>query len=328
VKLDSLATSIDTDDYETLGDWLNPVETVLLDDQVAPDAFSEIMAQPSPAHQRQLEELVDRLPRFPIFSEVEREVFVRIVQEIDVARFDTGEIILSEGERGDAFYLIAHGSARVVKTGFDAESVDLATLTAGDFFGEFAYLAGTPRSASVVAAEPLEVLRFTRRALATIEQNYPEVRKTLEAFYHARLAQTMAKLSPIFRAIPEEYHADLIQRMRHVLAQPGEVIIRQGDDARSLYFVLAGEVMVEVTADGKTVDVAHLTAGHFFGEIGLLTGKPASATCTALQETRLYELAGDEFRRVAEQFPEVLDRVANIATLRLAENRRRLAAMI
>ncbi len=68
-----------------------------------------------------------------------------------------------EGARGDAFFVILEGQARVVRRG---RTVD--TLWPGDFFGEISLLDGGPRTASVIAATPLRCLLLLRKEFAEV----------------------------------------------------------------------------------------------------------------------------------------------------------------
>ena len=77
---------------------------------------------------------------------------------------------------------------------------------------------------------------------------------------------------------------------------PGEVIIRQGDEADNFYVI--GEGTVEVTqtqADGQSVVLRQMGPGEFFGEIGLLSGVPRTATVTAKSDGTLVVLGRNAF---------------------------------
>jgi len=63
-----------------------------------------------------------------------------------VMLFDSGEVIVPEGEEGLGFYFITEGRVRVLRNG-----EEIGTLGAGDFFGEVSLLEGTVRNATVIA---------------------------------------------------------------------------------------------------------------------------------------------------------------------------------
>ncbi|MGE5227950.1 MAG: cyclic nucleotide-binding domain-containing protein [Planctomycetaceae bacterium] len=68
-----------------------------------------------------------------------------------------GDVLVRQGDVGDAFYVVASGRAEVVQDG-----ASLADLGPGEFFGEIALLEDVPRTASVVAKTPLRVFRLDR----------------------------------------------------------------------------------------------------------------------------------------------------------------------
>jgi len=79
--------------------------------------------------------------------------------------------------------------------------------------------------------------------------------------------------------------------------QPDEVIIRQGDPADNFYVIAEGEVEVTQTeAEDPTARVLRrLGRGQFFGEIGLLSRVPRTATVTAVSGGSLVVLGKEEF---------------------------------
>jgi CPA1 family monovalent cation:H+ antiporter len=78
--------------------------------------------------------------------------------------------------------------------------------------------------------------------------------------------------------------------------EPGQVIIRQGDPADRFYVIGDGEVEVTQASDGPApVVVRRMGEGEGFGEIGLLSGSPRTATVTALGRGTLVALDGPDF---------------------------------
>jgi CRP-like cAMP-binding protein len=71
-----------------------------------------------------------------------------------------GQVILSQGETGDYYYLIRSGRARVTRGVGDGKSVNLAELQAGQGFGEEALISGEPRNATVTMISDGELMRL------------------------------------------------------------------------------------------------------------------------------------------------------------------------
>ncbi|MPZ48323.1 MAG: cyclic nucleotide-binding domain-containing protein [Dehalococcoidia bacterium] len=108
----------------------------------------------------------DTLASVELFRDIEKndlETLAKIVVERD---FKQGDVIVKEGEPGLAMYIISRGKAEVVKGAGGSEQV-IATLGAGDFFGEMALFDDSPRFASVRAVEDTDCLVMSKWDLKT-----------------------------------------------------------------------------------------------------------------------------------------------------------------
>ncbi len=83
----------------------------------------------------------------------------RVAAAMQPAAVQAGEAVVSEGDVGDAYYAIVSGSAEVIRG-----TQRLRVLGPGEAFGETSLLRDLPRTASVVAIEPLELRRLERAA--------------------------------------------------------------------------------------------------------------------------------------------------------------------
>ena len=103
--------------------------------------------------ERAINRLADTPPAAGDPSAIDTETYKALTELADkmlAENYNERDTIIREGDPGDKFYLIRHGTVEVI-AGADAEVV--ATLGEGDFFGEAALLTGEPRNASVVAKD-------------------------------------------------------------------------------------------------------------------------------------------------------------------------------
>jgi eukaryotic-like serine/threonine-protein kinase len=91
----------------------------------------------------------------------EVEGFLQGGGRFDRLSFPTGARLVRQGEEGHEAYIIVRGRCAAHKR-VEGERIDLREMGPGDVFGETSVLTGEPRSATVVALEPLEVLLVTR----------------------------------------------------------------------------------------------------------------------------------------------------------------------
>ncbi len=83
--------------------------------------------------------------------------------QLQRAHFREGELIIKQGEIGDKFYIIESGKVEVLREESNGSRQLLATLGAGDSFGEIALLKKTRRTATVRSLEPVDVVMFARK---------------------------------------------------------------------------------------------------------------------------------------------------------------------
>jgi CRP-like cAMP-binding protein len=102
------------------------------------------------------------LARCPLFVGVLPEDLRDVARHLRRRRFRRGEVIFHQGDPGDALHIVASGSVKIALPSAEGEEAIIATIHAGDFFGELALLDGAPRSATAAAVEVTETLSLPR----------------------------------------------------------------------------------------------------------------------------------------------------------------------
>jgi CRP-like cAMP-binding protein len=100
-------------------------------------------------------DLIRRVPLFAMLTPTQAEV---LSNTVDKRRFKRGELIVEQGKKCDALYIILAGRARVVVTDRKAREVILATLQPGDYIGEMSLIDREPHSANVEAEVQTDAL--------------------------------------------------------------------------------------------------------------------------------------------------------------------------
>ncbi|HEX4532816.1 MAG TPA: cyclic nucleotide-binding domain-containing protein, partial [Rhizomicrobium sp.] len=97
---------------------------------------------------------------------------------------------------------------------------------------------------------------------------------------------------------------EIMEMLRAQSVAPGGVISVKGEPATAIYFIIAGEVQVQVN-DRKL----RMGAGDFFGERALLDETHRRATVVAIRPCRLLVLSAEDFNTLGEKYPKLLERV-------------------
>jgi len=100
--------------------------------------------------------------------------------------FQPGEMIFSEFEPGDNFYLIQSGQVQLVKLIGDIEKT-LDILQPSEMFGEMAILENSPRSASAIALDTVKVLEFNSQNFEILMQGNPQIALKLLKMFAKRI---------------------------------------------------------------------------------------------------------------------------------------------
>jgi CRP-like cAMP-binding protein len=116
-------------------------------------------------------DLTESMAMCALFSDLSDTELDKVADRMEEAHFPGKTRILKEGEKGMGFFFVVlDGTAKVNQHGRA-----VATLKAGDFFGEVTALQGGPRTASVTTEEPLWVLRLTDTNFKTFLEEFPQV---------------------------------------------------------------------------------------------------------------------------------------------------------
>jgi CRP/FNR family cyclic AMP-dependent transcriptional regulator len=115
-----------------------------------------------------------------LFAELDERELASIAAVAKTRRYAKDDAVFHADEIGDVFYLIREGQVKVTMISPEGKEIILSILAAGDFFGEMALFDNEPRSATVIAIEPLEVVSIWRSDfLHILSENFSITQKVL-----------------------------------------------------------------------------------------------------------------------------------------------------
>ncbi len=308
----------------------------------------------------------DELIKYPLFSGIPYK-FLQFNGAAVVRRMlKEGDVLCREGEYGSTAFIILSGEFEIFlsttrgavrnqrasgiagffgglktvleKVGGKAKLADVGAASLGEnerilrnaddvILGEMTCMNRYPRSATVVATKPGEILEIRRNVLFMLQRNAVS-RDILDRVYRERSLRGQLASLPIFDSLDatskENATAFLQGKAKLVSVDPGQTIFRQGDLADHYYINRLGFVKVTQQYGRDERVLNYLGPGNGFGEIGLLSGigdtlsdalgakmRPGvrTATCTALDHVELIQIRGADFRELLVQFPELKDQL-------------------
>jgi CRP-like cAMP-binding protein len=147
-------------------------------------AGRQMAEDPGPAQAQSM------LSSVPLFAALDKKQIRNLVESAKERTFKAGDSIVKRGETGIGFYLILSGQAQVERAG-----QKVATLGAGQFFGEMALLDEQPRTADVKAVGPVRCLVLSSWEFWAAVGDEPEVLRALLKETVRRLRSSPAGLS-------------------------------------------------------------------------------------------------------------------------------------
>jgi CRP/FNR family transcriptional regulator, cyclic AMP receptor protein len=126
--------------------------------------------RPEQPARRTRRQTAEALSRVPMFSDFSKRHLHRLAADTDELIFEPGQIIVREGDPGEALFVVLEGQGKVVRG-----KRKVGEVVPGDFFGELSAIDGQARTASVVAVTPMRLLRLFRRTLTSLLEDEPQV---------------------------------------------------------------------------------------------------------------------------------------------------------
>lgn len=254
------------------------------------------------------EELIERLPSFPLFQVLPKGAFLQVVSQMEYRVLEPETTVIRQGDRGTSMFAIIEGEAHVHLE--DKRSTPLATLTAGDVFGEMALVLDQPRAATVQAQTELELFEMDRELFRSVLEKHEELGDVFSRMIKRRLVENVMTTAPLFQKLDEAMRRDLMYRFEVREVPANTKLVEQDTPSDGLYVILAGKI--EVVADEHIAAV--LSPGQTFGVTSLIDADHRSPTSfVAPVDAIVLRLPRSAFHEVISFYPPVLEHLAEVA---------------
>ena len=113
---------------------------------------------------------VKHLKGIALFERLSKDQLAEVARSADEIDVEAGKRLISEGRFGYEFFVIADGTAQVMRN-----NEHIADLGPGDFFGEMALMGDTVRNADVITSSPMTAMVMTDTAFRSLKRRMPDV---------------------------------------------------------------------------------------------------------------------------------------------------------
>ncbi|KDO22112.1 AGC/PKG protein kinase [Saprolegnia parasitica CBS 223.65] len=228
------------------------------------------------------------LQKVPLFSGLTSRQVTSVNRCLEVVTFEDGEVIVQQGSRGDAFYIVASGTVGCTVAGskrnlilMSSSKSEIARLTQGDYFGETALLNDQPRNCTVRAIGLVKCVRLMRADFiamigpltAILESN--GIKRALRTYDH------FAEFSDI--------ELDSITNMIEIVEyDDGDIIFQPEMPAEYFYIIRDGQVNIQ-DFEVENIPLELNVKDSFGGEA--ITGGDYKSTATCVGQVTCLRLS-------------------------------------
>ncbi|GJM27682.1 MAG: hypothetical protein DHS20C17_03170 [Cyclobacteriaceae bacterium] len=165
-----------------------------------------------------LSDQAQALSNISLFSELPQQVLEELASELQEIEAQKDHIIIKKGEKGDSMFLVMRGAVKV----HDGDQV-LATLIAGEYFGEYALIDSYTRSATVTATQPTILFQLSRDRFDIIMELHPKLKDAVLKELIKRLRNLNVMQEQLLKSNNEiQEQKREIQKMNGYLAEVNE----------------------------------------------------------------------------------------------------------
>jgi cGMP-dependent protein kinase len=282
-----------------------------------------LLGAPSSSDSKEFLAKVELLKRLPAD---ELPKLAKAAKQVD---FSPNTKIITQGDSGDAFFVIKSGTAKV-----EIDDKEVAKLKGGDFFGEMALIREDNRAATVTATSAvtcfkitradffglglMEKLEFPKRGAVNggvggdVQVQAPCAKSAEEKELMKQALMTNANLTKIF-TIDDDKAKVIIDLMWKIDVAAKEEVIKQGSlDADYFYIVKDGTFEItqsqgpQSATTAAAASVGEIGKGGSFGELALMYFAPRAATITATTAGQLWVIDRNQFKNILSKTSEDL----------------------
>ncbi|MDQ6976820.1 MAG: cyclic nucleotide-binding domain-containing protein [Ghiorsea sp.] len=200
-----------------------------------------------------------------------------------------GVEMMVAGDTPHDLYFIAQGAIAITKT-YAGKTQVVATLKAGEFYGEYGVLRGKTRFASVYTAEPSVIVRVGLQAIQQVLDSDEAFKSRVFSMMKKRILNSFLFSHVVFGDLPATSRETLSTQLIVSELPRGEDLFSQGDMADKYYMILSGEAEVYIQQDGNPLLLEIRRDNGVLGEVRTNKGKQYGYTASAANQLDLLVL--------------------------------------
>ncbi len=278
-------------------------------DASAPAPMSKRPLSFLPQRAAESESIAARLSALPLFSELPADQLRQLSRQLITESRAADEHVCESGAPEGPLFVVLSGSAWV---GVAGRASPIAVVTAGDVVGEIAALYGGPRTATVVAREPMELVGVAPSVLRAMARDFPAFRESLIESVRDRMSESLPHIANSLRRLTDETRKAFLKECEFVELPEGAELLVEGEPAPAMYLIAAGEAECFGGELGVTRAI-RARVGEIVGAGSALTSTPSGVSARATRALLVARVSKEKVRELLKRVPTIADLLEDVA---------------
>ena len=260
------------------------------------------------------------LPPVPLLSLLPKDALRRVIDYIEYEVFVEAQRMIKAGSKQNELVW-------TVTSDFTVDQDTAYRLPSGSLLGLNAFgQSATPSSINVFSRKSSELLRLPEAAIRELDHELGDFRNRLSTLRRHALTEGLLERHPMFTDLEDGERTELMDEFTGLRVNEDEILVAQERPSPGLFLILEGEVDIIRNDDDWEITIDTLGAGDVFGEVGVVSERPAMAGYVTSTPGHLLFVPSEDFGDLAGRFPGLAKFAVNLANRRVEDVESTLSA--
>ncbi|MGM0558046.1 MAG: cyclic nucleotide-binding domain-containing protein [Myxococcota bacterium] len=251
------------------------------------------------------------LPPLPLLSLLPKDALRRVIDYMEYEVFVEAQRLVKKGNQQNELVWTVTGDFTV--DGETPYRLPSGTLLGLNGFGQSA----TPSTVTVFSRKSSELLRLPESAIRELDHELGDFRNRLSTLRRHALTEGLLVRHPMFTDLEDDERTELMDEFTGLRVSPEEILVAQDRPSPGIFLILEGAVDIIRNDDDWEITIDTLGAGDVFGEIGVVSDRPAMAGYVTSTSGHLLYVDSEDFGDLAGRFPGLAKFAVNLANERV-----------
>jgi len=254
----------------------------------------------------------------PLLSDAPAEFVEALAQVCALVEFEDGAVIAARGAPLGGCYFVMDGAVELIQVIPPNHKICVDRLRPGARFGEACLYEDPTAEYDCIAGGETSLLLLPQSEVKEVLARFADEAARIDAFGRIQPIYAFLSKLPMFRSLSNDRLRDLAGRLQRSTCDPGQVLMREGEEGDHVYIVEKGSLEVYREASPQAA-LATLRRGDVIGEMALLDRGRRSASVRATTDAVLLQLARDDFLTLLNEQEDLYRSIRTVVDERRAQ---------